>query len=320
MRSVLCSILLVTIAGLAEAYGQATAAPQSPASAATTGAQATTQTPVPTPPEWLDRRVRAEVANFSGTVSLYAKNLDTGAVYSLRGDEPVRTASTIKVAIMVEAFARVAEGRAAWTEELTLTKEKKTSGAGVLKDLSDGLRLTLRDAVTLMIIVSDNTATNLALDYLSADAVNRRMQSLGLGATRSMRKVGGGGESAEGKIEANKRFGLGRSTPHEMVELLERMERGQLINAAASKEMIELLKRQQYHDGIFRYQWQHPVANKTGALDRLRADVGIIYHPRGRIILAITCDDMPETDWTDDNPALHLMSRLSRLVIDGLGK
>jgi beta-lactamase class A len=321
MRSVLFLILLISTVGPVEANGQG-ATPQAPAPQRPIPAAAPAQSPapLPAPPEWLDRRVRAEVANFSGTVSLYAKNLDTGAVYSFRGDEQVRTASTIKVAIMVEAFARVAEGRAAWSDELTLTKEKKTSGAGVLKELSDGLRLTLRDAVTLMIIVSDNTATNLALDYLSADSVNRRMDSLGLRETRSMRKVNGGGESAEGKIEANKRFGLGRTTPREMVELLERMERGEIVSPAVSKEMIDLLGRQQHHDGIFRYQWQHRVANKTGALDRLRSDVGIIYHPRGRIALAVTCDDMPETDWTDDNPALHLMSRLSRLVIDGLGK
>lgn len=280
------------------------------------------QTPVPAPttPSWLDRRVRAEIEHFSGTVGLYAKNLDTGAFYSLGGETPVRTASTIKVAVMIEAFGRVAEGRAKWTDEVVLTKEKKVSGSGVLKDLSDGLRLTLLDAVTLMITVSDNTATNLALDYLTADSVNERMQSLGLRETRSMRKVGGGGESRDGKIEENKRFGLGRSTPREMVEIMERLEKGEIISPAASKEMIELLKRQQYHDGIFRYQWQHTVANKTGALDRLRADVGIIYHPRGRIVVAITCDDMPETEWTSDNPALLLMSRLSRLLVDGLGK
>ena len=87
--------------------------------------------PSPTPPAWLDRRVRDEAAKFEGTVSLYAKNLDTGAEYSFGGDERVRTASTIKVAIMIEAFSRVAEGRAKWTDELVLTKEKKVSGSGM---------------------------------------------------------------------------------------------------------------------------------------------------------------------------------------------
>ncbi len=274
----------------------------------------------PSPPAELDARVRSEVAAFKGKVFLYAKNLDTGAVYSLSGDERVRTASTIKLAVMVEAFARVAEGKAKWEDEVVLTKSVRYAGSGVLQDLADGLRLRLRDAVVLMITVSDNTATNLAVEYLTADAVNDRMASLGFKDTRLMRKVGGGGESREGKLEENKRFGLGRSSPREMVVLLEKLERGEVAGQAASKEMIELLKKEKYSDGLFRWNWKLPVANKTGALDRLRSDVGVIYTPRGRIAIAVTCDDMPEADWTDDNPALLLMSRLSRLLVDGLGK
>jgi len=289
---------------------------------------ANTQTPSATAPQaatkaapaWLDRRVRAEVASFNGNVYLYAKNLDTGAEYSLNADEPVRTASTIKVAVMVEAFARVSEGRAKWSDELVLGKPARYAGSGVLQDLTDGLRLTLRDAVTLMMTVSDNTATNMVLDYLTTDAVNERMESLGLKQTRIMRRVGGGGESREGKVEANKRFGLGRTTPREMETLLERMERGELLSAAASKEMIELLKREQAKEGIFRRLWKVDTATKSGALDALRSNVGIAYHARGRIALAVMCDDMPEPDWSADNPALLLMSRLSEIVIDGLGK
>jgi len=298
--------------------------------AQTAGSPAPSSTPAPTAaaagqpakpvPTWLDRRVRAEVAGFNGNVSLYAKNLDTGAEYSLGGDEAVRTASTIKVAVMVEAFARVAEGRAKWSDELVLNKSVRYAGSGVLQELTDGLRLPLRDAVALMMTLSDNTATNMVLDHLSTDAVNERMESLGLRQTRIMRKVGGGGESREGKVEANKRFGLGRTTPREMAMLLERLERGEVGGAAASKEMIDLLKREQGTNGIWRGLWRIPKATKSGALDALRANVGIIYHPRGRIVLAVTCDDMPEPNWTVDNPAFHLMSRLSELVIDGLGK
>lgn len=273
-----------------------------------------------TTPAWLDRRVRAEIANFNGTVSLYAKNLDTGAEYSLNGDDAVRTASTIKIAVMVEAFARVAEGKAKWTDELVLDKSVRYAGSGVLQDLTDGLRLPLRDAVTLMMTVSDNTATNMALGYLTADAVNERMESMGFKQTRIMRRVGGGGESREGKIEANKRFGLGRTSPHEMVTIVERLERGEIVNAAVSKEMIELLKREQTKEGIFRGLWKFPSATKSGALDALCSNVGIIYHTRGRIALAVTCDDMPEPDWTPDNPALLLMSRLSEIIVEGLGK
>jgi beta-lactamase class A len=281
------------------------------------------QTPSPSPDAALaalDARVRAEVSAFKGRVSLYAKNLDTGAVYELGGDDRVRTASTIKIAVMVEAFARIAEGKAKWTDELLLTKEKKVAGSGILFEFGDGLRLTLRDAVTLMMTMSDNTATNLVVDVLTADAVNARMASLGLKEIRLMRKVFGGGESAEGKIEANKRFGLGRSTPREMVMLLELLERGEVVSPAASKEMLDLMKREQGRNGIWRSLSQTTKATKSGALDALRSDIGIIYHPRGRIALAVTCDYMPAVEWTPDNPAYLLMSRLSEIILYGLGK
>ena len=268
----------------------------------------------------LDQRVRAEVSQFKGKVNLYAKNLDTGTVYELAGDERVSTASTIKIAIMVEAFARVGEGKAKWTDDLVLTKEKKVGGSGILNEFGDGLHLTLRDAVMLMMLMSDNTATNLVIDVLSADAVNARMASLGFSETRLMRRVFGGGESIEGKKEESKRFGLGRTTPHEMVTLLEKLERGEVVSPAASKEMLELMKREQGTNGIWREQWMVSKATKSGALDALRSNIGIVYHPRGRIALAITCSEMPEPNWTVDNPALLLMSRLSEILIDGLGK
>lgn len=268
----------------------------------------------------LDARVRAEIAGFKGKVSLFAKNLDTGETYEMGGDNRVRTASTIKVPVMVEAFARVAEGKAKWGDEVVLTDAKKVQGSGVLQELSDGLHLTLRDAVNLMIVVSDNTATNLALDVLTTDAVNARMNSLGLKQTRVLRKVGSGGTSKAGEDPALKPYGLGVTTPREMVTLIEKIERGEVVSAAASKEMIELLKRQQFHQGMGRSLKGVVIASKPGALDRLRSDVGIIYTKQGRIAMAITCDDMPEVEWTDDNPGYLLMSRLSLILIDGLKK
>src|SRR5205085_4367344 len=156
----------------------------------------------------LDDQVKQIVSTFKGKVNIFARNLDTGEIYGLNPDERVRTASTIKIAVMIEAFARVAEGKAKWTDEVVLTKEKKVSGSGILVELSDGLRLTLRDAVNLMMILSDNTATNLVLDVLTTDAVNARMESLGFKQIKIMRKIGSGGESMAGKDPENKKYGL----------------------------------------------------------------------------------------------------------------
>jgi beta-lactamase class A len=268
----------------------------------------------------LDDQVKPIVTSFKGKVSLFAKNLDTGETYGLNPDERVRTASTIKIAVMIEAFARVADGKAKWTDDVVLTKEKKVSGSGILNELSDGLKLTLRDAVNLMMILSDNTATNLVLDVLTTDAVNARMESLGFKQIKIMRKVGSGGESTAGKDPENKKFGLGMATPREMVLVMEKLERGEVISAAASKEMIELMKSEQGRNAIGRSLWNVPMASKYGALDRLRSAIGILYTKNGKIAMAISCDDMPETMWSVDNPAYLLMSRLSELLAQGLSK
>jgi len=266
----------------------------------------------------LDQQIKNRVASFKGRVSLFAKNLDTGQTYALNADERVRTASTIKIAVMVEAFARVAEGRAKWTDEVVLTKEKKYGGSGILYELSDGLHLTLRDAVNLMMLISDNTATNLVLEVLTTDAVNARMESLGLNQIKIMRKVGSGGESKAGKDPDNKRFGLGMATPREMVLLLEKLERGEVVSSAASKEMIDLMKREQGRYAIGRSLWDVPIASKYGALDHLRSSIGIIYSKKGKIAMAISCDDLAEVMWSVDNPAYLLMSELSEILVTGL--
>jgi len=266
----------------------------------------------------LDDQVKPLVASFKGKVSLFGKNLDTGETYALNPDERVRTASTIKIAVMIEAFGRVNEGKIKWTDEVVLTKEKKVSGSGILTELSDGLHLTLRDAVNLMMIVSDNTATNLVLDVLTTDAVNARMESLGFKNIKIMRRIGSGGESAAGKDPENKKYGLGMATPREMVLVMEKLERGEIISPAVSKEMIDLMKREQDRNAIGRAQWNVPLASKYGALDKLRSAVGILYTKKGKIALAISCDDMPETMWSVDNPAYLLMSKLSEIIAGGL--
>ena len=266
----------------------------------------------------LDDQIKTTVAPFKGKVSLFAKNLDTGETYSFNGDERVRTASTIKIAVMIEAFARVAEGKAKWTDEVVLTKEKKVSGSGILAELSDNLHLTLRDAVNLMMMLSDNTATNLVLDVLTTDAVNARMESLGFKQIKIMRKVGSGGESQAGKDPENKKFGLGVATPREMVQVLEKLDRGEIINKETSQQMIDLMKREQARYAIGRDLWDLPMASKYGALDRLRSALGILYTKKGKIAMSISCDDMPEIMWSVDNPAYLLMSQLSEILLDRL--
>jgi len=272
-------------------------------------------------PKTLDERIKAELENFRGNAWIYAKNLDTGRDFAFRADEQVRTASTIKLAIMTEVFAQVSEGRRKWTDEFTLTKQNRFGGSGVLGELSDGTKIDLKTATNLMIVVSDNTATNLVLDAITADAVNARMDTLGLKQTRSLGKIGGGGRSKAWDEPLYKVFGIGVTSPKDMVRLMEMLEKGEVVNKQSSTEMITILRRQQYNDGIGRGLLDSiPSASKSGALDRLRSDVGIIYTRRGRIAMAITLDDMPTVHYSQENPGLAMLWRLSQILQAGLAK
>lgn len=265
----------------------------------------------------LDEQIKAALTDFRGNAWIYAKNLDNGKTYEFRADERVRTASTIKLAIMVEVFAQVAEGKLKWNDKFTL--KTKQSGSGILGEFSEGTEIDLKTLVNLMIVVSDNTATNLILDKITTDAVNARMEQLGFANIRSLRKIGGGGEAKIANDGINRLFGIGVSTMREMGRLLEMLERGEVVSKQASSEMIAILRRQQYTDGIGRGLLDTtPIASKSGALDRLRSDVGIIYTRRGRVVLAITVDDMPVVHYNEENPGLKMLWTLSQILQEGL--
>ena len=275
----------------------------------------------------LQDAVRERIGNFQGTVSLYAKNLDTGAAVGIRETMPVRTASTIKLPILLAVTDQVAAGKAKWTELLTITPQDKVSGSGVIgAELSDGVQLPLRDVVHLMIVLSDNSATNMILERFTADAVNAYLDKIGIKTTRSMRKVRGDGTqlkaaegwSAAGKLPENQKYGLGVSTPRDMVTILEKLEHGEIVNPEASREILAVLKRCQDSTGVRRKLSGVSIANKTGALDALRSEVALVYAKGGRIAMAITVDDMPKIDYTPDNAGSLLIADLARILVDGL--
>ena len=277
----------------------------------------------------LSEALNARIENFQGAVSLYAKNLDSGETIGVRPTDPVRTASTIKLPIMLTVFNAVEHGKAKWTEPLTVTPAEKVSGSGIIgAEFSDGVQLPLRDVLHLMIVLSDNTATNMILERFTADAVNSYLDSIGIKTTRSMRKIRGDGNqlktpagfSAAGKLPENQKYGLGVSTPRDMVTILEKLERGEIVSPEASREMLAIMKRCQDNTGVRRRLSGVPIAHKTGALDALRSDVALVYSKGGRIAMAITVDEMTKPDWSPENPGSVLISDLVKLLVDGLAK
>jgi beta-lactamase class A len=277
----------------------------------------------------LSARVDALAKDFKGTLVLYAKNLDTGKEFARDPDAKVRTASTIKLPILCALASQIAAGKVKWDERIVLRAQDKVTGSGVLASLADGTDLTIRNLAILMIIVSDNTATNLILNRITADAVNDYLDTIGITTTRSNRKVRGDGTklaaaegwSKAGQMEENKKYGLGVATPREMVKLLELLHQGKIVNAEVSKDIIGILKMQQDKDGIGRHVPEDvTVASKSGALDALRSDVGIAYTKGGPIAIAITVDGMPVTDYSADNVGKKLIWQVADLVRQSLAE
>src|SRR5262249_53394875 len=161
-----------------------------------------------------------------------------GESYFLNADEPMPTASLIKLAVMVEYYSQVAEGKVKPTDVVTLKKEDMVPGSGVLTEhFSPGATFGLRDAGRLMIVFSDNTATNLVLDHIGIKPVNERMAALGFPETRINSKVYKRKETTV-DMSRSEKFGLGSTTARDEIRLLELIHNGKVVSEAACKEMI----------------------------------------------------------------------------------
>src|SRR4051812_24978885 len=169
----------------------------------------------------LESRLAPLAKAHKGKVAIAVKHLGSGESYYLHADEPMPTASLIKLPVMMEVYQQAAEGKVKLTDPVTLHDSDKVPGSGILtQHFSDGASFSLRDAVRLMIVYSDNTAKNPVLDKIGIAATNQRMEAWGLPNTRINAKVFRGSTTSVAP-ERTKRFGLGSTTGREMVVLLE---------------------------------------------------------------------------------------------------
>jgi beta-lactamase class A len=287
--------------------------------------------------------VGALVRDFHGIMGIAVLDLSSGLssglsteqrreVVGVNADSPFPTASTIKTAVMVEAYEQAAAGELSMDTVLTLRAADKVGGSGVLRDMHDGLGLTVRDAVQLMITLSDNTATNLLVDRLGVARIDARLDAYGLKRTRIFRATFRDGRP-EVLPELEREFGLGMTTPREMALLLGRIAEGQAVTQAASSEMLATLRRQQDRAMIPRLLPEDAeVGNKTGTdsekqagpagvKGQVRADAAIVTGPNGlRYVIAIYARQVEDQRWTIENDALTTGARVSRLVYDHLSR
>ena len=214
------------------------------------------------------------IARHKGTVGLYIKDLKTGETLSIRGSEQFPSASVIRVPVLVELFAHVERGPLKLSDPIIMLASDQRPGSGVLQFLSTPHTLTVGDAAMLMIILSDNSATNFLIDKVGIRNVNARMDSLGLKQTRLHAKVFLG-SSTTIDTAATRQWGFGVTTPEEMGTLFEKLYRGTAISETASKQMLDMLKRNFDYEEIPRLLPPGvTVAHKTGNITRIHHDSG----------------------------------------------
>ena len=278
----------------------------------------------------LDQQLRTIAAAHRGQVAMFAENLQTHETAALGADTVVQTASVIKLAILYEALEQIRSGKAHFEDRLTLSKADQVPGSGVLHLLDAPMGLTLKDALTLMVVMSDNAATNLAIDHLGLASINARIASLGLKNTYLYKKVFMPVSPGTVLPEDFKRFGLGKTTAREMAQLMTRFVRCELATASAPamrgdaalcETALGMMHVQFYRSAIPRYLDGLPgatansIANKTGSLDAVRNDVAAISTPKGMVVIACFTFANADHSWGAEQEGELTIARLARAVI-----
>jgi beta-lactamase class A len=268
----------------------------------------------------LEEEVERLAASFHGQLGVWAQDLRTGRQVARWADVPFETASTIKVLILVEVYRQAAQGQLSLSEPLTLAPQHMVTGSGVLRDLTPGLRLSIRDACALMMGVSDNVATNMLLDRVGIQGVERLAATWGLTHTRLFGPL---------HFDREPAAGVGQSTPRELGDVMRRLALGQAVSPEADRDMLALMRRNQYDTALTRHlpyelleepaPGQDPVlrvASKSGTWEGVRAIVGYLWGPGTAYVVSLMSQGCPDRRMHVDNEAMLVLPQVSRLVFD----
>ncbi|QHQ61347.1 serine hydrolase [Anaerocolumna sedimenticola] len=265
----------------------------------------------------LEERIKAELASYNGLMGVYVNDFKGNKV-EINTEEKFETASCIKTFILGTLFDEVEKGNKSLTDILTYTKENEIDGSGVLRSLDFGVQLTAKNMATLMIIVSDNAATNIMIDYLGLETINNFIKSHGFMDT-----------VLHNKINFVMYDQLGTTTPKDYGRIFELICKEELISTNASRQMLEIFKKQHYNSTLTKSFPQYfldsedtgeeeliYVASKSGSMNACRNDGGIISTPYDKYVIVLFNKNFTDPIYYPDHPATVFSSKVSRLIFD----
>jgi len=254
----------------------------------------------------LETQLAAVAERLDGVMGYAAKDLSDGETFLRLPDAVFPQASSIKLTVLLELLRQAQEGKLSLEEKHTLRRGDMTQGdtEPILAMLGDGtVTLSLRDVATFMVVLSDNTATNILINRLGMDNINQGVMRLGLSETKLRRRMI--------DLEAARQGNENVSTPREMLALLEKVYRGQALDEARTKEYFDILrlpKGSLFHTAL---PDDVSIADKPGALEGVRCDTGLIVVPGHPFIMSV------ETTYlARDADGERAVEEVARLVYD----
>lgn len=250
-------------------------------------------------------------AQLDGVMGLAVKDLTSGETFFIHGDEIMPQASSIKIAVLANLYLQAQQGKLKLTDEYVVRKEDLVEGSDIMLGLTPGVtRLTLRDLATMMVAVSDNSATNVLIGRVGMDNVNAMLESLGLHATRLRRQMMDLKAAGEGRENV--------STPREMMTLLETIYRGKLLNREMTADFMKMLSTHKESALLQGLPDDAAAANKPGELEAVRNDSGIVLVKNRPYILCVMTTYLK--DEKDGSAAIRRIAALTYSYFDRLGR
>lgn len=228
----------------------------------------------------LEAEIKELIKNLDGQCSIIVNNVTYGEKFAFNEDAVFPAASLIKLWILWALYKNASMGKVDLDEEIILSEEHKTGGFGVLQYMHAGLNITLRDCATLMIILSDNTATNLLIDYLGIEEINNEIRRLGMQKTSLQRKM----MDVEAKIRGLDNFTSARDVHNILAAIFNSPEMPNQFR----QEMLDILLKQQCNNKLPLLLPEGVLfAHKTGDLPNIEHDVGILFVNDAKIIIVV---------------------------------
>lgn len=251
----------------------------------------------------LIEKIKSSYTDTNANVSIVLKDLTNDKwLYLLNENRVVASASTIKVLIMIEALNQVLEEKYQLNQKIKVREEDKVDFS-IVKDLTAD-SYNYIDLITLMIIVSDNTATNILIDLLGYENINKMADKLELKNTILARKML--------EFKAIKEGRQNYTSPTDMAILMERIYRKQILTPEMCELIIDILKKQKYKDCLVRFLSENvDIAHKTGVLKNLSHDIGIFYLDNIDYLLGVFV-----TGADSDIEAKEVIGKISKVIYD----